>query len=474
MKRVLKWLAVAIAAGIGFIIALAAIGLAAMAFMNRSDNALSPQAAAVLQTETFPDAAQNGYFAMLGLRSDSPHEYGRRWLAAVTESKDAEALEAALKALPTTRVVLPSALTCNPEKEQCLARYKAKPDDARRLINEGRVLVQHYRQLRDYPAFVEALPAASMRYDMPLPQYQAMVDGQQVVRAEIALAAATGAADRALADLAAEIELHRRMFAGSRLLIMKMVARRALVRDVALLAEFIATQPQTLRGGARGAIEHALRPPAPEELALDNVLHSEMRMGVNLFLDSAKRPELVIGAIDTEYPMRLLVWLARLGYLPVATANRYVELMQPVVEASRAPTSSIETTLAEANHRIQTRYEELAGSLALRNIAGDKLLVLGAPAYGDYILAVRDIEALLRLAAAAVDLSEKNLNNASAEKIRAALAADATRRDPYSGQPFEFDEATASLGFAPRAPSSKLIVVGPRREHWSIALRPRS
>jgi len=450
----------------GTIAAGAVLGVAALAAINWQDEALSPGAAAHLApapVRADPDA--NGIFATIGLGADDPVAYGRRWVEAATVG-DATERQARLAELGQPKLELPEAAQC-PELDGrgCLGRHLADPAAAREIAAAGRSLAAQYRRLRAYAVF-EEIPA-SLDAVIASPAYGRLLRAQAVVFAEVALAATSGDTDRAVAELAAEIAVHRRLLAGSRTLVTKMIMRRAVQRDLQALVELAAFRPAALGARARAPLGAVLVPLTEAERTMEAAFWHEFRVAASLYQGVGQRA--LSGMELTDVPTVEWWWqLRRFAYLPNATVNRDFELREPIGAALRAAPAQLAGELAAAAASSEERAAALAASLAPHNLVGNRLAPRVFFEGTEYALAVQDLDGLLRLVRSALLVARAS---GSPDKIPAALAgAGALAADPYTGKPLEWDADTKSVWFNPQSQRGAREQVGPTPGRWTVAV----
>lgn len=406
-RRALRWLGWA--AGL---VLLAAGGLAAvLAAVNLRDEPASADVHAlesVLATARPVPADDDAVAGMVSLAAGRPDP------TAADAGRESDAVDAAFGA-------------CDAPAGACAALLaEAEPRLPARIARD-RALLDGYRALLGRRGWYEPLPPP----DRPVgnaPPMGAVMAAQRLHLAQALLDARAGDVAAVRAALEADLRFWRGALAGSRTLMTKMVAARAVARhlEIGLLA--LERLPPS---DAVAAVPPAWSEPlTAAERSLLPALASEWKTGDALMRWSQGREVRARGEAAS------LAWLFKLQ----ATSNRTAWLMHRTAQVYGAPYREI----PEGRRRLQTEVDErMRPVVPLYNPVGHALSSIAMPAYTSYGPRVTDLEALRRASLAVVGLHADGVPPAAAG---AALAASAAR-DPYTGRAFEWDAPAGCVRF---------------------------
>lgn len=241
------------------LLAAALVGVLALAgYLALRDEALSPEAAAMLQEplRVLPDA-DNAWFMLVGMTArpeENPVEFAREWTAAAREVRSAAGAVDFEARFAPRRTPIPAAAggPQSPHLDLVLKRYAA---------------------LHDYRGFEEPAPA-SVHTPLPYgPEY-----GYAWAKERTLEKALLGGEFRpALKALWQDTDLQRRMLAGSSQFVSKAQFTMALARNYLSVSAMIRASPQNAEAEA-GALRELLSPLTAEELAIDKATASHVRL----------------------------------------------------------------------------------------------------------------------------------------------------------------------------------------------------
>jgi hypothetical protein len=450
--RVLRWLLLAV-----LLLALALV--AALWWVNRNDDPLRPEVAALLKFEPpSPEAMRgNGYFTMLGLGApagEDAFEAGKRFFQ--VQLKEYEELrrtghyQSYIEQAPANQSIDIKPMSCPPGADDCYAYYLAHADEIRTASAKYAVAIDRYLSLLDTPDYVE----------MPMPSFVVAPPyyGHQFAAAELVMMQATlllNGPRRAdgLALLARNAQIQQRTMSGSRSLIGAMIALAVQVRQQRLLSSALrhmpdmagsSTLPLTLRMD-RVDLSAAFK----GELAETLDVHRMIAKG-NPFISPQERTW-----VDDLSSHLAAVW-TRLVYLPNATMNAFYQDRQLDIALARLPASQLDTAAAaarsELEKRLQTYWYPIP--LPLRNPTGEALrhIHVAAPRLA-YIERAHDVEAHRRLVQLQIKALQERVPLAQMPTWLAAQPPEL--RNPYTLQPMGWDAATQALVFEGRQPNNQ-------------------
>lgn len=422
MRRALKRLEIALL----LLFLLPALALLAI---NAVDESLDPAAAAFGMPRAPAVAdAQNGYFGLLALAAPPGVDavaFARDWLE--------EARAAAREQRPENHPPEPAPVAgaCDPAQVDCLDAALADPAATATLLGTQAETLARYERLLGYARFEEVLDYP-LRPDSHFPPYMALAHAQRVYLLHLAQAAGQGLAALAADGLARDIAFQRAMLAGSRTLMGRMIAQRALWNDLMLLDSMMthhaeALRPELLRlRGVLGQLEAAARNGG-------SLLEFEFALGRGQLLDP-------LGTLqDVPPPGWFERNAVRLFYQPNATLNAAWRELQAAIAAADAPPAELRARHASLQAR-EPRFWEYA-----YNPIGRILLASGRPDISGYLLRIHDTDALMRMVALRLEYIVRAVPAHDAGGFLAV--APARFHDPYTGTPFRWEEARMRLSF---------------------------
>jgi hypothetical protein len=435
---------------LGWTVLAIALLLGAAIVYYQFDDALSPEAQAILASP--PKAGEptddNGYVALLGMGAPAGEDqmaWGKKLVAAYRAQETAGFKKDADWTNTTkTHASFPDKTRwCAPGKD-CAASFKAKQADMAKMVDASKDMLARYRVMRSKPAYDEAY--IPLRFESAIASFGALIRGQDLATFIVFDKLVAGDAKGALSELAEEVAFHRRVASGARTLIGKMIAARLVAVDALTISELI------------GAHHAAVSPHAGQVMALLQQLDGSLEMGnaydpdlymtvrllVNLKADSQ-----VLQALDAQSVESALILLA---YRPNMAANEHVAMERerlPVLNSGALDFDKARGRAQQLQHRVgQRSWQDY-----LRNPAGSVILSLGPAPIENYFARLHDGNALVRLVMAQAALLESRA--ASLDDINRVLAADGGKRfaDPYTGKTFAMDANARKLFFEARGSS---------------------
>ncbi|MGH8667896.1 MAG: hypothetical protein ACREUH_01575 [Burkholderiales bacterium] len=449
LTRLAKWTTIG---------ALAVIALAVIA--NAFDEDVHPEVKAYLDARPRAVAeARNGYFQMVGLdaQGEEPHAAGRRHVAALMSAearapgaKRPQTEQPEMKSMPLPRGKGTARLCAGPESEPCISKVHADEAAARKLVADHALLVERYRALLEYPAYVETY--RPRHYNAPIGRFDPVMSAQQLFHVQAALRLRKGKALQVAYDLERSLAFGRRMLAGSTTLIGKMLAAAHARRTAQFVSEalpFVArADPKTL-----SRLADALAPLSSEEHSFAQVYRTELAMFAS------------IARICRDRQAEADAWGAFHCYFfqPNATLNRqYFTIHKVLIAMGEAPAQRFDVLARE----LEDASESFPCWSILYNPTG-KVLVGGRTMHAKYVARVHDVDALFRVVALQAMIGERELKG---DEVPAFLAGNVKRYgDPYSGKAMGWDAARRQLFFQPRG-TPGLMDVGGVEKRFSAGL----
>jgi hypothetical protein len=446
MGRALKWIGVLLLLAIGLPILL-------LLAINFRDEQLTPQTKAFLEGERAPvPDEQNGFYYLLGFNAplaDDPHKAGKTWFAALNATQE-KILAGAQVPWPAQPEGLPKIATmaelCSPERDSCNRSLKEKAE-SRRAVEENSAIVRRYHALHGYPAYYDATEARVFTY--PLPAFATANNAQRLYFLDLAQRLDKGEVEPVLGALGEDIALARRMLAGSRSTIHKMVGNAFLLRAT-LFTSDVLTHYRAAIGPRASVLAEALRPLTLEERALMPAVRGDIRMAASATEPSRWRGE------DIGLPVNSV--LLKPFYQHRSSMNLLYRLVQPWEQVDNATARDVYPTLT----RVDTEQPKFSLSNAAYNPVGKLITFIYAPQPTMYFERLLDTDTLVRLVALQAELVA-----AGGEATPALLAKHA---NPYTGKPFDWDAEKRRLSFEPRSRYLRGLKVGGSENRVIITL----
>ncbi len=423
-------------------------GLLLVVLINLRDEELTPEARALAEFRGphVPDA-QNAYLAMLG--SNAP--VGTNPVVAGARIVDEH--NASTKVAPWRRERLTKSanqVAANPVDGQLkfvgdLAAFcdlldkdctPVTPGDLPRIqamADANAELVSRYIALQDFPAF-ENTSIPDLRQPASAGGWRG---ARMLLFARAALDLQSGHEERALAFLSRDIGLWRHIL-GAGNLIDEAIAVRALASNYRMLCNAIASEAFDVRK-YQSELRGMLTPLRPKELDGALMFKHEFELHARL-VSTLPRSQDRSGPLDW-----LDRQLTRLLFKPNASLNRVTPIYVGLRElASRSPPD-----FAGLPENVQAEADALSepGITWIYDPVGKLLTAIAIPAYPNFVARVFDLAAFIQLARAQLDLRLAAIAPDGAPAFLAAAAPDT--RNPYTGNPFDWNAMTRELSFAP-------------------------
>ena len=441
--RILKWIA-------AVILIPPALVILAVGIINYFDEDPSAEVKALSAPQAVAAVSENnGYIEFLGFDAP-PGENQRAWGVKVLERLRAQDRPGAKAGVPlggTPIVAAKDVDWCNPTLRSCLGPVAAA---AFELLQKHSLALERYRAMRDKPEFVELyLP---VQLESAIPAYMVLTSAQRLSLLGIAAKVDAGELEAALGELEKDFAFHRRVAAGARTIIGKMVANRLLANDVLFLSDLLRAQREPLEP-FRGRIAALVKPLTPDELKMSEALRSEYAVMIRVMLKLGR--ELTFLGSSREAAGGWSWWdpLAKLGYRPNATANSLGQRYRRERAVIEGPATGYERGMAEVKARTLEDYE-IGISDFFVNPVGKLLRNVSEADFLPYAARMHDLNGLFALVALQHALYASGSN--TPESISSALAGKelAAYANPYTGKPMEFDPKTNTVFFLPKGIAS--------------------
>jgi len=345
---------------------------------------------------------------------------------------------------------------CSPAEGSCL-KYAADHPDIVRLNEQEDAFAVGYRRMRARAMFQDRREADAVATDRVL-SYTPLTWGQQRALLRAASLANRGKLAAAIAELEAENAFHRRVAAGSRRLVTKMIALVMLTRDTLFASELallhgdhIPSLLPRLKAIARplSGAESGMGKVIEFERAQEAILMQSREVARNVLHNVYHSPAEdssahgVVHALGTIGHGTLFA-LAPYLYRPQQSINRHAAqtaLLRPLVTLSAADFVSA-AIAAEAE-------SDALAPLNLTNLLVNPVgWFVGADIrkWTPYIGRVHAAQALHSLVALQIALREAGMTRMKAIERAAGGAVFHAHPDPFFGKPMRFDPGTRTVG----------------------------
>ena len=423
-----------------------AILLAAWFAINATDEELSPQARGAIQVAPPPAPSEtNGYLDYLALGAVEGAPTYQVALSRLRELNDPSRVK---NPFPLAEVKLDERIpSCLPWHQSCLNEAAALPH-LQALIDGHSVFLRRYRTMREKPQFIELLDSSSPHDDRP--SYRTLFEGSRLSRLVAAIKINAGDVTAAIDELEIDNSFHRRLGAGTRGLIQKMVFYALLDQDAVFIAEIARKIPSAAQAHWR-RLEGLVRVPAKNEVEIVPGLKHEFAMNM-AWMQTRSNVRLPDSHYELakNFPDRISerpLWDPVLPYLyrPHYSLNVNARRASIVLVLAALPSTEFFKGKEAAEKQLDALEPGLVKGLAL-SPAGyrhDLLEVF----YFDYIARMHTTSGVQTLVRLLVNLKAAGITKH--EDVVAALAGPLGRAhpDPFTGGPMRFDPKTETVGF---------------------------
>lgn len=423
-------------------VVVAALGV--LVAINLFDEELTPEARALFEQPPHPFQRESGWALLMGFDAppgEDPRAHAEQlWLAATRASAAGIAAPRRPQGLSIRAA---EELQCTPEQEDCIPKFRARPESVAEVAADNRELLRRYESLMGAPLLGDATFGSV--FDLPLVAGGSVMGTQRLRLSQAATLAGRGEVGAALALLEADNAFHRRLLAEGRSVISKMLPLRAHARGV-LLAGHIARHAPMLSAPQQAALGRIVAPLSREERAMRPGILAEATFARD-FLD-----RLVAAPRKTGEAMGATPFLPDIAGRTLCR-NATLNFMEPgyapwialdALESAQLP-AAIEA-IRKANAERARKDWRWAYNFTGRSLAAD-----GMYDFASYVYRVRDGDALAALVRCVVAL---RVARVPAESAGAFAASDPGCRDPYTGSGFSWEAQARTRAFKPAEPGS--------------------
>jgi len=433
------------------LVAVLMLALAAWFGINATDEELSSEAKAAMSVPPAPRPSEkNGFidFLALGAAESAPtYEVALRRLHVLNTPQAGRTPDQPSSDFPGVRIDehMPQ---CPSADSSCLDAAAGYPK-LQELIDSHRVFLARYRAMREKPEFVDLVETASP--DDELPGFLYLFQGQRLSLLAAALRFNAGDRVGAIGELEEENAFHRRMAAGSRTLIVKMLSYAALEKDALFVAEIAREMSPKKETALWRRLEALVRAPTKDELNIVPALRQES--GQNMRWMQTRRHVRMSDsyyALAKTFPGEIGTrpwWdpIAPYLYRPHHGVNLYAAKVSIWLTVAEHPGKEYFKATETARERVRMLTPgALAG--AILNPVGRNHRHLNADLV-DYICRMHGHDGVLTLARLQVKLRAAGISKPEAVVTALASPLGRSHADPFTSEPMGFDPKTRTIGF---------------------------
>lgn len=435
---------------ISWIAGIIALLFIALVLINLFDENLDPGARAALDRSFTEKDTENGFFVVAGLYAPADrnaHNYGlslvTRWSredAKPRQERDygydinnSSFAEMVRKVSPNT--------WCDWSRQSCLGAYAQHDRQIEQAASDGALLLQRYQSILGYPSYQDYIAGT---LDTPMPPYLGITWVAGVRNAQCALLVQAGHSDACLEMLDEDIRIARKMLAGGRTILGKMVPVMLLNHDYRLLGEILGTDNDAARTYP-SQLAGMLAPLSAQELDFSKALLEGFMTAPNLL----REVQQLSGGPSALKPLRFLgSTIGRVFLKYNATLNLDYRLRRLLIEQSHLSARAYINRLHEYNEKARSIVPRKFNLGMIYNPIGKIMLAVALPDYPTYMLRIHDLSGLRRLVEMQWQILRQGITPA---QVPAYLKkAGAQGQNPYTEQPLDWDAGKHTLSFTPR------------------------
>jgi len=427
----------------------------ALVVINLFDEDLDAAAQAALDRSFTVKDTENGFFVVAGLfapRDRDAHVVGRTLVSHWSREDEKPHWERDYgDDLDTSdfagmvRKVSPNTW-CDWNEQQCLPSYIEHRQQIAKAAHDGAILLERYQSILGYPTYQDYI---SGTMQTPMPHYLGIIWAAGVHNAQCAVLVNDGSMDDCLQLLAQDVAIARKMLAGGRTILGKMVPIVLLNHDYRLLGEILSANNNAARAQS-AEIRAMLTPLTAQEMDFSQVLLEGFMTAPSLLREAREVSEAGTGmsASSTPEALRFLGNAISRVFLKFnATLNLDFRQRKLLIEQSRLAAREYRDRLDEYNGKLRAMVPRKFNIGMIYNPIGKIMLAVALPDYPTFLLRVHDLNGLQHLVRMQWQILEQGI---APEQIPAFLmGAGAQGWNPYTEQPLDWEAATRTLSFTP-------------------------
>lgn len=327
---------------------------------------------------------------------------------------------------------------CRGDQQNCLQKVTQQQYGARHWLDEHQWVLDRYIRLLSFTDFKEPIPKDATSI-MP---YDGAGYGQRLLMMSALVAAIDGDQPHVIALLEADLKFWRMVLANSEILITKMIAA-AYVRNHFLQGN------QVLRELHKTRRQHTLpltwlEEISQEEHSLRRIIVGEWHFGKYFNELSLSETLAMVDSTSSkseQWALSIEAMLMMPLYKKQDNKNIYAADLQLIGDTFDVPLRELPAAIEEYPGTITTRPETYS---RVFNIAGDIYLDHDFDiSYKSYFARTADLEGVRRAAVVTTLMREQQV----APEDVAAYLEESKYRDPYTDEPFDWDEAAREVRF---------------------------
>jgi hypothetical protein len=337
--------------------------------------------------------------------------------------------------------------SCNEEiTENCLEEIGAEAQDIQKLLEKNDELIARYLHIQAMPEFSNTIPG-TVEFSLP---YRGLLNLSRLLSAKAVLDIQNRHLQEGLDFLEKDLNFYRNISASREIGIIDMMVAVRQIQRYANLLMLLARQ-EKLRDHA-DRIRRLLMPlDAPKETFLRALWREEVFISQGLYhlgeyMDIAPAKGTYLDQLIALFFFKKNMSLNLNSEFWIAE-RRLIDATTPLQLHEMRKGSWWEN---EIRLRVCTVPEDYFFCRHITNFAGEIIVIIAQPNHAQYLLRIHDIDARLRLFRAQLEFARAAKNGAKAPETLLARLGPETF-NPYTGQPFEWNPETETLGFTPAA-----------------------
>jgi len=450
-RRILQVFAKAIAA----IAALALLICVSSYAMNIFDEALTPEAKALLSLPPNPYGPNdNIYVSLAGFDAESQQSIvvvGQTRISRYNAELDSMIANPAAEIAGLTRAD-PKRLAfkgsldyCHPSTSSLWSDVRAHRAEVAAVLADNQELYQRYDSLLRLRGYYDTSRPSFLEPDYYIPQpARCLFLANAAIRLQATNQQLQAAA---LSDLSQDLLMWRAVLKGDGRLLSKMIAAGALHADFLLLADMIADPRMDLKL-FDGPGQLAITPFELQDWSISNGFAAQMRADDVLFAQLA-----MMASARTGYDGTPVRWwqsmLARLQghfFKINATENLQAKHFTQLIQLADSDPAEFSIKREQYRHWLRNNVTMFSPA-GLFNPVGKILVQLAVPAYESYLARVYDVAALQRLVYLIYQIRREAIDSPAVPAFLRAHPEWSTH--PVDGRPFTWNAATGELVVIP-------------------------
>lgn len=331
---------------------------------------------------------------------------------------------------------------CKSSDQECLTKYENSESAISEILHSEAWLLNRYKTLLAHPGWLETQP---FDVRLPFPSFSSILAGQKLFHAQAWLRAGKGDVNGVKTMLQNEGLFWRKILAASDTLISKMIAKAALNKH--FLSSYIILRRLPPEMMVQGVPPELHTPFSESEKSMARCLTGEW-----VFFDNSvkqfKRGGLgsvaALYYFEEDSPFNSIFGAIFKPLLqPQDTSNIFAEHVDKIIMNLDVPYDHYIDAVGRIRKLESAPEESSVFPRRIYNIVGDKLYSFAAPSFISFATTVSNLEGVRRMAKLAVELrsQEVETNNIAQYLTRAET------KNPYTGNPFEWDKEEESLVF---------------------------